>query len=636
MKLKNSSILSLLISLSIFYFVAGAQAATLFINPATSQAGIDSKFSVDVRVDSEGGAFNAAQTVIRFPRDILEVVSLDKSDSAFGFWLEEPTFSNTTGIISFTGGTPYGVSGGSIQILKIDFLTKSAGAGTLALSDAAVSASDGSGTNILSKTSDGSFTVFPKKITVTTPSPAKLSRPAIPGTALPVKPDVRVPLYPSPDGWYNDVFPFLVSWHITPDITDVATASNHNPFFVPPKSEGLFESKLFPPPEEGISYLHVRFKNNIGWGPVAHYRVAIDTAPPTPFTIKVEQGTADNPQPKLSFSSSDPISVIDHYEIRDSNLDALKTSENSFTLPPQIPGKHLVKVMALDKAGNGTEESVEIVITPIISPVITSIDETLLESGEGLQVVGTASPLGTILFILKYEDESIKQAGEIKVDEHGMWLLRLDKYFPRGNYFLEITARDSRGALSLPVRSKTLKSNPGSVNIFLILLVIFLLIITLFPWLPAPILKKFPILGFFRNKINQAIAALSGDKYRHYSGGLDSLKKAFASVHDHVVITDPRANVLYANKSALENSGFSLDEVLGKNPGDLWGGRMPEKFYQKMWHTIKIEKKAFVGRVKNKRKDGSYHWQEIRISPILNDKGEVKYFIGIQPEVSDH
>ncbi|MFY9457809.1 MAG: PAS domain-containing sensor histidine kinase, partial [Candidatus Spechtbacterales bacterium] len=94
-------------------------------------------------------------------------------------------------------------------------------------------------------------------------------------------------------------------------------------------------------------------------------------------------------------------------------------------------------------------------------------------------------------------------------------------------------------------------------------------------------------------------------------------------------------NILYANKAAEKNTGFSAEEMLGKNPADLWGGNMPKGFYADMWHKIKDLKQPFVGEVRNKRKDGTERWMELHISPILDTDGSVKFFVGIEPDITD-
>jgi PAS domain S-box-containing protein len=116
---------------------------------------------------------------------------------------------------------------------------------------------------------------------------------------------------------------------------------------------------------------------------------------------------------------------------------------------------------------------------------------------------------------------------------------------------------------------------------------------------------------------------------------VSSLAAGFDLLTDHVVITDSTGAVLYANKSALEKTGFSAEEVQGMNPGKLWGGQMPKDFYETMWKTIHEDKKPFVGQVKNRKKDGSEYWAELRVYPVLDEHGAVKLFIGIEPDITD-
>lgn len=125
------------------------------------------------------------------------------------------------------------------------------------------------------------------------------------------------------------------------------------------------------------------------------------------------------------------------------------------------------------------------------------------------------------------------------------------------------------------------------------------------------------------------------NEFDRLTGQIQSIKAGFDLLNDHVIITDENGNILYANKAVENSTGFSIEEILGKNPADLWGGQMGTDFYEKMWHTIKIDKKPYVGEVQNKRKDGSLYWQELHISPILNNEGDVIFFIGIEPNISE-
>lgn len=121
---------------------------------------------------------------------------------------------------------------------------------------------------------------------------------------------------------------------------------------------------------------------------------------------------------------------------------------------------------------------------------------------------------------------------------------------------------------------------------------------------------------------------------REYLKRIQPLREAFDFIDSPTIITDPNGNILYANKAVEKNTGFSADEILTKNPGDIWGGNMPDSFYAEMWDTIKNKKQPFVGEVKNLNKKKEVYWQEIRITPILDDTGEVAFFLGIQPNIT--
>ncbi len=126
---------------------------------------------------------------------------------------------------------------------------------------------------------------------------------------------------------------------------------------------------------------------------------------------------------------------------------------------------------------------------------------------------------------------------------------------------------------------------------------------------------------------------LDQEKIAKIEKELGPLPQVFDLVEDQVIITDPDAHIIYANKATEYNTGFKREELIGKRPS-VWGNNMPKTFYDGMWKTIKIDRKPFVGEVKNKKKDGTIYWQELRIYPILDEKGEIKIFIGMEPNIT--
>lgn len=110
-----------------------------------------------------------------------------------------------------------------------------------------------------------------------------------------------------------------------------------------------------------------------------------------------------------------------------------------------------------------------------------------------------------------------------------------------------------------------------------------------------------------------------------------SLKTFFDVLPGGFLITDQTSRVVYANEAVSQRSGFAVAEIIGKKPGELWGGRMEQGFYQSMWQTIGMKKQPFVGRVENTKKDGSLVEDMLHIAPLKDLSGKVRYFVELHP-----
>lgn len=102
---------------------------------------------------------------------------------------------------------------------------------------------------------------------------------------------------------------------------------------------------------------------------------------------------------------------------------------------------------------------------------------------------------------------------------------------------------------------------------------------------------------------------------------------------DHIIITDVRGVILFANQAVERTTGYPADEIIGQNPR-LWGHQMPRSFYRKMWYRLSIQKRPFIGEVTNKRKNGDLYIAECRIAPILGRDNSVKYYVGIERDIT--
>ena len=101
-----------------------------------------------------------------------------------------------------------------------------------------------------------------------------------------------------------------------------------------------------------------------------------------------------------------------------------------------------------------------------------------------------------------------------------------------------------------------------------------------------------------------------------------------------LVITNLDGNMIYVNPAYLVASGYSKEEVLGKNPNVFGSGRQSKKFWKKMWDTVRGGK-VWVGEVENRRKNGEPYYAQLMISPIVDHNHEVTGFFGVHRDLSD-
>ncbi|MBP7898591.1 sigma-70 family RNA polymerase sigma factor [Candidatus Gracilibacteria bacterium] len=112
---------------------------------------------------------------------------------------------------------------------------------------------------------------------------------------------------------------------------------------------------------------------------------------------------------------------------------------------------------------------------------------------------------------------------------------------------------------------------------------------------------------------------------------MSEIKGKFDCLPGGLLITDLESRAVYANVAVEKRSGFAVAEIIGKRPGELWGGQMDRQFYQSLWHTIGVKQKPFVSRIKNKRKSGELISEMLHIAPLKDSLGAVRYFIELHP-----
>jgi PAS domain S-box-containing protein len=99
-------------------------------------------------------------------------------------------------------------------------------------------------------------------------------------------------------------------------------------------------------------------------------------------------------------------------------------------------------------------------------------------------------------------------------------------------------------------------------------------------------------------------------------------------------ITDLSGKMVYVNKSFEVASGYTREELIGKNPRIFGSGKNSGKFWDKMWDTISGGK-VWVGEIENLKKNGESFFTQLLISPILDKDGKVSSYFGIHRDLTE-
>ena len=109
---------------------------------------------------------------------------------------------------------------------------------------------------------------------------------------------------------------------------------------------------------------------------------------------------------------------------------------------------------------------------------------------------------------------------------------------------------------------------------------------------------------------------------------------ALEAAANAIVITDQAGNILQVNAAFTTLTGYTAQEVLGKNPRLLKGGKQDEAFYRNLWQTISSGQ-VWSGHLTNRRKDGSLYEEEMTITPLRNADGVIARYIAIKQDITE-
>jgi len=114
---------------------------------------------------------------------------------------------------------------------------------------------------------------------------------------------------------------------------------------------------------------------------------------------------------------------------------------------------------------------------------------------------------------------------------------------------------------------------------------------------------------------------------------LRKLSLAVEQSPESIIITDTHACIEYVNDAFVNKTGYSREEIIGKNSRILQSGKTPRAKYDEMWAHLS-QGESWQGEYINKRKDGGEFIESVRVAPVRQADGRITHYIAIKEDVT--
>ncbi|MGZ5001208.1 MAG: PAS domain S-box protein, partial [Methylomonas sp.] len=115
---------------------------------------------------------------------------------------------------------------------------------------------------------------------------------------------------------------------------------------------------------------------------------------------------------------------------------------------------------------------------------------------------------------------------------------------------------------------------------------------------------------------------------------LRKLSLAMEQSPESIIITDLDARMEYVNDAFLRITGYSREEVIGRNPSILQTGKTPSENYGELWANLK-QGIPWHGQFVSRRKDGSEFVEFASISPVRQADGRITHYLAVKEDITE-
>ncbi len=287
--------------------------------------------SVEVRMDSLGRIINAVDLHLAFSSTQFELLRVERQQSIWTLWPEEPGWDNHSGTVSLVAGRPHGLVAIDAPVATLVFRSLASGIGQISLQQKISSAylNDGQGTRL-------DLTSSPLDVML-----ADTLVQSIPLDASTI---------PTPDRW-TAIDTIHVRWTIPSGTIYSYRLSSKIDDVPDDTAEPMPGSVDYDGLSDGVYFFTIKSEVGDGvWSRVSQYRFLLDREPPSPFSILLLPSSQTNGQPTMSWTTTDTTSGVADAHLRVGNVDkGIVTSP--LVIKPEWRG-HDAMIIVRDQAGN--------------------------------------------------------------------------------------------------------------------------------------------------------------------------------------------------------------------------------------------------------------------------------------------
>ncbi len=153
-------------------------------------------------------------------------------------------------------------------------------------------------------------------------------------------------------------------------------------------------------------------------------------------------------------------------------------------------------------------------------------------------------------------------------------------------------------------------------------------------WLAVQFQTSFAGDGEGRHAVRTIGAIRDISRRKQSEEALQLAASVYQFSHEGIVVTDESNLIIDINPAFTDITGYTLEEVRGKNPGMFQSGRHDSKFYREMWESIKRHG-HWQGEIWDRRRDGELQAKWLNVSVISHPDGGGFRYLGQFSDITD-